>query len=76
MGMLLNDMGILDVYPTGWLLEEIDDTDRNIAKTQLTKMVDLLRTCKGELVSVNNEPFIATFALPAETWQAIQKEVK
>ncbi len=31
---LLNDEEILGCYPTGWLLEEIDETDRAIAKAQ------------------------------------------
>ena len=77
MGVLLNEDGKRPCvftgkgkYSTPWSIAD------KTAKAQLKKVVDLLRTCEGELVSVNNEPFIVTFSMPAEKWQAIQKEVE
>lgn len=46
------------------------------AKAQLRRVVDMLQECDGDLVSRDNKPFMATFEMLAEDWQALLKEIK
>jgi len=46
------------------------------ADAMLKAIVGLLKACDGELVSRDNKPFMATFEMPAETWQALSRGIK
>lgn len=46
------------------------------AKDKLEKLVRSLKKCKGELVSLNGQPFVATFEMPADDWLALLKEIE
>lgn len=49
---------------------------RRVAKIQLKRVVDMLQKCDGDLVSRDNKPFMATFEMLAEDWEALLKEIE
>ena len=73
--MLLDNKEI-DRLTEEWLNADEDvDWAQMLLKAQLKNIMDMLQSCKGELISRNNEPFIATFEMLLSDYEALLEEV-
>jgi len=73
--MILTDEEILGCYPTGWLLEEMDDTDRAIAKAQAKKIHSWGNgVCVDKTHHKDYDCMYRHCCL--ECWQALLEEIK